>query len=645
MIAEAGLAALWLAGALTLAQLVLGGLALRTRGSGIAEAIVPVSILQAVLVSTSFACLIALFVRSDMSVLLVASNSHSAKPLIYKIAGTWGNHEGSMLLWVTILSIAGATIAAFERKLRADTKTATLAAQAAIAIGFYGFLLLSSNPFARITGVIEGAGLNPLLQDPGLAFHPPTLYAGYVGMSAAFSFAVGALITRDVGPDFARAMRPWILGSWIFLTIGIVAGSYWAYYTLGWGGWWFWDPVENASLMPWLATTALLHSVTVLATRDGLRAWTIMLAVLAFSMSMVGTFLVRSGILTSVHSFAVDPERGVFILGLLLFYICGALVLFAVRIGTVREGNRFDLVSRESALVMNNLLLTVILVVVLVGTLYPLALELANGQKISVGAPYFNAVAGPLAVALLTLLAAGPLLRWRRDSPRKLVDRAAPALLAAAAASFLIIALGGKLGILPFLGLAVAAAVGVASIAPLWGRNLRRTPLFIWGMVVAHLGCAVSLVGMACESAFTQENLVAMEMGEVQRIADFEVTLQDVREAPGPNYAALEAVASVRRGGDAPLLMIPQLRQFSDPPMQTNQAAIETFWNGQLYIVLGDRSLGNRYLMRLWWKPFVTFIWLGGLMIAVGGLLSLIGRVRRDLLKKHAVVKPDEAPA
>ena len=645
MIAEAGLAALWLAAALTLAQLVLGGLGLRKTGSNLADAIVPVSILQAVLVTVSFACLIALFVRSDMSVLLVASNSHSAKPLIYKIAGTWGNHEGSMLLWVTILSIAGATIAAFERKLRTDTKTATLAAQAAIALGFYGFLLLSSNPFARITGVIEGAGLNPLLQDPGLAFHPPTLYAGYVGMSAAFSFAVGALVTRDVGPDFARAMRPRILGSWIFLTIGIVAGSYWAYYTLGWGGWWLWDPVENASLMPWLATTALLHSVTVLATRDGLRAWTIMLAVLAFSMSMVGTFLVRSGILTSVHSFAVDPERGVFILGLLVFYICGALVLFALRIGTVREGNRFDLVSRESALVMNNLLLTVILVVVLVGTLYPLALELANGQKISVGAPYFNAVAGPLAVALLALLAVGPLLRWRSDSPRKLVDRAAPALLAAAAASFLIVLLGGTLGILPFLGLAVAAAVGVASVAPLWGRNLRRTPLFTWGMVVAHLGCAVSLVGMACESAFTRENLVAMEIGEVQRIADFEVTLQDVREAPGPNYAALEAVASVRRGDAAPMLMIPQLRQFSDPPMQTNQAAIETFWNGQLYIVLGERSLGNRYLMRLWWKPFVTFIWLGGLMIAIGGLLSLIGRVRRDLLKKRPVATPDEVPA
>ncbi|QZD88956.1 heme lyase CcmF/NrfE family subunit [Qipengyuania aurantiaca] len=646
MIAEAGLAALWLAAALTIAQLALGVLGLRRAGEGLAEAIIPVSVLQALLVTFSFVCLVTLFMRSDMSVLLVAANSHSAKPMIYKFAGTWGNHEGSMLLWVTILSIAGATIAAFERKLRTDTKVATLAAQAAIALGFYGFLLLSSNPFERIENVIEGAGLNPLLQDPGLAFHPPTLYAGYVGMSAAFSFAVGALVTRDVGPEFARAMRPWILASWIFLTIGIVAGSYWAYYTLGWGGWWFWDPVENASLMPWLATTALLHSVTVLATRDGLRAWTIMLAVLAFSMSMVGTFLVRSGILTSVHSFAVDPERGVFILGLLVFYICGALALFALRIGTVREGSRFDLVSRESALVMNNLLLTVILVVVLCGTLYPLALELANGEKISVGAPYFNAVAGPLAVILMLILAAGPLLRWRTDSTKKLVDRIALALVSGAGAALLLAVFAGDLGILPYLGLVVAAVVGVASVAPLWKRNLRRTPLFTWGMVIAHLGCAVSIVGMASESAFTQENLVAMEIGETQRIHDFEVTLEDVREAPGPNYAALEAVAIVRREGEEPLRMVPQLHQFSDPVMQTNQAAIETYWNGQLYIVLGDRSIGNRFLMRLWWKPFVTFIWLGGIMIALGGLLSLVGRVRRDIVsRKPAAPELKGAPA
>ena len=633
MIAEAGLAALWLAAALALLQLALGGLALSPhRHQSLAPAIVPVAVLQAALIAISFLCLIALFARLDMSVLLVAANSHSAKPLIYKISGTWGNHEGSMLLWVAILGAAGATIALFERKLRADTKVATLASQGAIALGFYAFLLFSSNPFARITGVADGQGLNPLLQDPGLAFHPPTLYAGYVGMSAAFSFAVGALVTRNVGADFARAMRPWILGAWVFLTIGITAGSYWAYYTLGWGGWWFWDPVENASLMPWLAATALLHSVTVLATRDGLRAWTIMLSVLAFSMSMVGTFLVRSGILTSVHSFAVDPERGVFILALLGLYIGGALALFALRIGTVTEGSRFELFSREAALVINNLLLTVILVIVLAGTLYPLGLEAIAGKKISVGAPYFNATAGPLALLLVSVMAAGPLLRWRSDRPRALLDRVALPLLIAAAALLLAAAFGGTIGVLPMMGLIFAAGVAAASVAPLWKRNLARTPLFTFGMVLAHLGCAVSIAGMASDSAFTRENMVAVAAGETKPVGPFAVTLQGVREVPGPNYAALEAVLSVRKSDSAPFEMLPQLHQFTDPPMQTNQAAIRTFWNGQLYLVVGEQQMEGRWLLRMWWKPFVTLIWLGGAMIALGGMLSLLGRVRRDLL-------------
>ncbi|MBI1403157.1 MAG: heme lyase CcmF/NrfE family subunit [Porphyrobacter sp.] len=645
MIAETGLCALWLAASLALAQLVLGLLSLVPERATYRVMIPRVAIAQALLASLAFACLLAVFVTSDMSVLLVAANSHSAKPMIYKIAGTWGNHEGSMLLWVTILALAGASIALFERRLREDTRAATLAAQAAIAIGFYAFLLIASNPFARIAGVSDGQGLNPLLQDPGLAFHPPTLYAGYVGMSAAFSFAVGALLTRDVGPAFARAMRPWILGAWIFLTIGITAGSYWAYYTLGWGGWWFWDPVENASLMPWLAATALLHSVTVLANRDALRAWTIMLSVLAFSMSMVGTFLVRSGILTSVHSFAVDPERGIFILALLAIYIVGALTLFGLRIGSVSEGKRFDIASREAALVANNLLLCIVLVVVMAGTLYPLFLEALAGTKISVGAPYFNTVAGPVAIILLVLLAAGPLLRWRRDDPRQLLDRLAMPVLVAAATVLALVLLGGDIGALPMLGLVTAALVIAASLAPLWKRNLRRTPLFTWGMVVAHVGCGVSLAGMASDSAFTQENLVAMAPGETRDIGPFRVTLEGLREVPGPNYVALEAVLSSRRGDEAPEEMLPQLRQFSDPPMQTTQAAIKTYWNGQLYLVLGDQSEGGRWVVRMWWKPFVTLIWLGGAMIAFGGGLSLLGRVRRKQPARAAHLPPLAAPA
>jgi len=645
MNADAGYATLWLAFAAAVAQLVSGMLALRRGGQGARAAVVPLALAQAGLATFSFACLVAVFARTDLSVLVVAQNSHSAKPMLYKIAASWGNHEGSMLLWVTILGLAGATVALFERRLRPDTKAATLAAQAAISLGFYAFLLFSSNPFLRIPGVIEGAGLNPLLQDPGLAFHPPTLYVGYVGMSAAFSFAVGALVTRNVGPDFARAMRPWVLGAWLFLTVGITAGSYWAYYTLGWGGWWFWDPVENASLMPWLAATALLHSVTVLATRDGLRAWTIMLSVLAFSMSMVGTFLVRSGILTSVHAFAVDPERGIFILALLVLYIGGALALFALRIGTVSEGTRFDMVSREAALVINNLLLTVILVVVLAGTLYPLMLEAASGTKISVGAPYFNGAAGPVALLLLALLGVGPLLRWRRDNSRLLVDRTAPALLAGAAALLLVAAFAGHIGVLPLLGLVVAAFVAVASVAPLWKRKLTRTPLFTWGMVIAHLGCAVSIAGMASDSAFTKENMVAMAQGETRAVGPFAVTLQGVRTRPGPNYEALEAVLSVRQGTGAPFEMLPQLHQFTTPQMTTNQAAIRTFWNGQLYLVVGDNSEGGRWLIRMWWKPFVTLIWLGGAMIALGGGLSLLGRVKRDLWTDRRPLRAAEAAA
>ncbi|MEJ6012179.1 heme lyase CcmF/NrfE family subunit [Novosphingobium aquae] len=631
MIAEAGLAALWIAAAMALLQLLGGALGLMKGREAAAAIVAPAAIVQAGFALLSFFLLIAVFVRSDMSVLLVAANSHSMKPMIYKVAGTWGNHEGSMLLWVTILSLSGATIALFEKKLRADTRLATLAAQAAIALGFYAFLLFASNPFARITGVLDGAGLNPLLQDPGLAFHPPTLYAGYVGMSAAFSFAVGALVTRNVSPDFARAMRPWILGAWIFLTIGITAGSYWAYYTLGWGGWWFWDPVENASLMPWLAATALLHSVTVLATRDGLRAWTIMLSVLAFSMSMVGTFLVRSGILTSVHSFAVDPERGVFILALLAIYIGGALALFAMRVSTVVEGNRFDMVSREAALVINNLLLSVILVVVLAGTLYPLILESLTGGKISVGAPFFNAMAGPIAVIMMVLLAAGPLLRWRSDRPRMVLDRMAVAILAAAIMLLTLAVFARGIGLLPLLGLVAAALVGVASLAPLWKRKLTRTPLFTLGMVMAHLGCAVSMAGMACDAAFTAENMVSMKANETSQVGPYSVTLLGVRETPGPNYQALEAVLSVRKGTGEPWQMVPQLHQFTDPPMTTNQAAIKTFWNGQLYLVVGENTDGTNFVMRMWWKPFVTLIWLGGILIALGGALSLLGRLQRDI--------------
>jgi len=630
MIAEAGLAALWLAAALAALQLFLGASGLRGRGDMLA-AVRPVAVAQAALTMLAFILLIVLFLRVDLSVALVAANDHSAKPWLYKFAGTWGNHEGSMLMWVTILAVAGAGVALLERRLEQRTLIATLAAQALISLGFYAFLLFASNPFARLDPApAEGQGLNPLLQDPGLAFHPPTLYLGYVGLSVAFSFAVGALVTRDVGPAFARAMRPWVLAAWIMLTLGITAGSYWAYYELGWGGWWFWDPVENASLMPWLAATALLHSVTVLATRDGLRAWTVMLAVVAFSMSMVGTFLVRSGILTSVHAFAVDPRRGSFILVLLALYIGGALALFAARVGTVREGSRFDPVSREGALVVNNLLLSAILGIVLVGTLYPLIAESLTGEKLSVGAPYFNAAAGPIALALMAAMALGPLLRWRRDQLRALARRLALPLLLAAAALLATILIAPGIDILPLLGLVFAAGVGAASLAPLWKRNLRRTPLFTWGMVIAHLGVAVSVAGMASESAFTKETLVSVRPGEMVAVGGWGVRLEKVEPIAGPNWTAVQGTLTATPDGVSSYTLTPQARAFWAPPTETNESAILSRWNGQLYTVLGHKTEDGRWQLRLWWKPFVTLIWAGGALIALGGALALIGRLRRE---------------
>ena len=628
MIAEVGLAALWLAAALAALQLALGAIGRSRGGAETIAAVRPGAIVQGALALLAMAALIALFLASDMSVKLVVENSHSAKPWIYKFAGAWGNHEGSMLLWVTILGLAGGAVAVLERRLPERTLIATLAAQAGIALGFYAFLLFASNPFARLPmPARDGMGLNPLLQDPGLAFHPPTLYIGYVGISVAFSFAVGALITRDVGPAFARAMRPWVLGAWVFLTLGITAGSYWAYYELGWGGWWFWDPVENASLMPWLAATALLHSVTVLATRDGLRAWTVMLAVVAFSMSMIGTFLVRSGILTSVHAFAVDPERGAFILALLAIYIGGALALFAARIGTVRTGTTFELVSREGGLVLNNLLLSVILGIVLIGTLYPLVAA-GFGVQLSVGPPFFNKAAGPVALALVVVMAAGPLLRWRRDSANALLERMMWPVAAAGFTGAGLVVLAPP-GVLPLFGLSLAAGLAVASVLPLLGRNPRRTPLFTWGMVVAHLGIAVSLAGMACDAAYTSETLVAARVGQPVHVGPFTVRLQGVRPVIGQNWSALEARLSATRDEDTVILR-PQSRFFSDPVTTTSESAILTLWDGQLYTVLGQPDTQGRWQLRLWWKPFVTLIWLGGALVALGGALSLIGRWRRE---------------
>ena len=627
MIAEAGLAALWLAAGLAALQFVLMIMGLR----GDAAVIRPmrgIAVVQGALTLVAFTMLLLVFARSDMSVALVVENSHSAKPFIYKVAGAWGNHEGSMLLWVTILAVAGTFVALFSRRTGERTLVAALGSQAILALGFYAFLLIASNPFARIfPAPPNGEGLNPLLQDPGLAFHPPTLYLGYVGLSVAFSFAVGALVTGEVDSRLARAMRPWVLGAWILLTLGITAGSYWAYYELGWGGYWFWDPVENASLMPWLAATALLHSINVLAARAALKAWTMMLAVIAFSMSMVGTFLVRSGILTSVHAFAIDPERGTFLLALLAIYVGAAFTLFAFRGASLKEGAPFELVSRETGLVINNLLLSVILGIVFVGTLYPLFVEALSGEKLSVGAPYFNAVAGPLALLLAVLVGIGPLLSWRRERRPVLRALTIPALLAATVLAITII-LAPQMSILPRLGLTVAAFLASASILPLVGRNPLRAPLATWGMVLAHFGIAVALAGMAANGAFTSERLAVAKPGEILTVGPWFVQLQDVTPTAGKNWTALEAELHATRGA-APITLLPQTHYYSDPPTETNEAAIRTFWNGQLYTVVGKEDPAGGWQLRLWWKPFVTLIWSGGALIAVGGALALLGRLWR----------------
>jgi cytochrome c-type biogenesis protein CcmF len=627
MIAEGGLAALWLAAGLAAYQFLLMILALRSEVE-VARPMRAVAVVQGGLTLIAFAMLLIVFARSDMSVKLVFENSHSAKPFIYKVAGAWGNHEGSMLMWVTILAVAGAFVALFSRRTSERTLIAGLGSQSVLALGFYAFLLIASNPFARLfPAPPDGQGLNPLLQDPGLAFHPPTLYLGYVGLSVAFSLAVGALLTGEVDGKLARAMRPWVLGAWILLTLGITAGSYWAYYELGWGGYWFWDPVENASLMPWLAATALLHSINVLAARGALKAWTMMLAVIAFSMSMVGTFLVRSGILTSVHAFAIDPERGTFLLALLTIYVGAAFTLFAVRGASLKEGAPFELVSRESGLVINNLILSVILGIVFLGTLYPLFIEAVSGEKLSVGAPYFNAVAGPLALVLAVLVGIGPLLSWRRERRPVLKQLKIPSLLGVTALAITII-LSPDISILPRLGFGVAAFLAAAGILPLVGRNPLRAPLATWGMVVAHVGIAVALAGMAANAAFTSERLAVAKPGEVLRVGPWSVQLQDVTPTAGKNWTAIEAQLRASRGS-GPIILKPQTRYFSDPPTETNEAAIETFWNGQLYTVVGKADPSGGWQIRLLWKPFVTLIWAGGAIIALGGALAMLGRLWR----------------
>jgi cytochrome c-type biogenesis protein CcmF len=640
MIAELGHFALVLAVVLALVQSTIpfvGAL----RGDERMIAVAPyTAVTQFLFVGLSFAALVHAYVLSDFSLVNVVENSHSAKPLIYKLTGTWGNHEGSMLLWVLILALFGALVAAFGSNLPDRLKALVLAVQGWIAAAFLLFILLTSNPFLRLDPApIEGNDLNPLLQDIGLAVHPPLLYLGYVGCSISFAFAVAALIDGRIDAAWARWVRPWTLGAWMFLTLGIAMGSYWAYYELGWGGFWFWDPVENASLLPWLAATALLHSAIVMEKRDALKVWTIFLAILAFSLSLIGTFLVRSGVLTSVHTFASDPTRGVFILAIICFFIGGALALFAARAGALTPGGIFAPISREGALVVNNVFLTAAAATVLVGTLYPLALEAVTGDRISVGAPFFNLTFVPLVVPLLLLVPFGPLLAWKRGDLYAVAQRLMAAFAFALAVGIATAAFvsGGPV-LAPFgVGLGVwlvAGAISELAVRIKLGSiplsdSLRRAaglPRAAYGSALAHAGVGIMVLGIVATTTWQSETILTMKPGDSVTVGSRAVTLDGFLTRAGPNYIENAARLTVRRGGVAVAVVEPSKRQFNVRATETTEAAIKTFGLSQLYVSLGDIGEDGAVTVRIYWKPLVTLIWLGPVAMALGGLISLSDR-------------------
>jgi cytochrome c-type biogenesis protein CcmF len=659
MIAELGHFALVLALVLALVQSTVPFVgALREEGRLIA--IAPyTAVTQFLLVGIAFAALVYAYIVSDFSLVNVVENSHSAKPLLYKVTGTWGNHEGSMLLWVLILALFGALVAAFGANLPDRLKAMVLAVQAWIASAFLLFVLLTSNPFLRVDpSPFEGNDLNPVLQDIGLAVHPPLLYLGYVGCSISFAFAVAALIDGRIDAAWARWVRPWTLAAWMFLTLGIAMGSYWAYYELGWGGFWFWDPVENASLMPWLVATALLHSAIVMEKRDALKIWTILLAILAFSLSLIGTFLVRSGVLTSVHTFASDPTRGVFILAILCLFIGGALALFAARAGALAPGGIFAPISREGALVVNNIFLTAAAATVIVGTLYPLVLEAITGDKISVGAPFYNLTFAPLVVPLLLIVPFGPLLAWKRGD----LGAAAQRLMFAFAAALLVAAVGAWLAgggpVLALIGIGIGAWMIAGAISEFAYRvrigsvplreSLRRAaglPRAAYGTTLAHAGVGIMVLGIVAATTWATETILTMKPGDTVTVGSRTITLDGFLPRASTNFRENAVRFTVREGGTAVAVMEPSKRRFSTREMETTEAAIRTFALSQLYISLGDIGNDGAVTVRIYWKPLVTLIWLGPVVMALGGLISLSDRRLRigaPRPARHAAAAPAE---
>ncbi|QCN95357.1 heme lyase CcmF/NrfE family subunit [Azospirillum argentinense] len=602
----------------------------------------PAAIAQLLLVLVAYGALTWAHVVSDFSVSNVVQNSHSMKPMLYKVSGVWGNHEGSMMLWVVMLTAFGAAVGIFGRNLPPSLKARVISVQGMIGVGFLLFILITSNPFIRVVPApLDGNDLNPLLQDPGLAFHPPFLYAGYVGFSIAFSFAVAALIEGRVDPAWARWVRPWTLAAWSTLTAGIALGSWWAYYELGWGGWWYWDPVENASFMPWLAGTALLHSAIVVEKRDALKTWTILLAIITFSLSLMGTFLVRSGILTSVHAFAVDPARGVFILVLLAIATGGSLLLYSVRAPSLKTGGLFAPVSREGSLVLNNLLLSTATATVFIGTLYPLFLDVLDLGKVSVGPPFFNATFIPVAIPMVIAMVVGPFLAWKRADLLGALTRlwtAGVATVACVAIAAYVTNGGGPL--LALVGVALAAWAFFGSLAEFaerirlfripakdsWNRAV-NLPRSAWGMTIAHASMGIAIAGMTGTSAWQSETIKAMKPGDNATVGAYAVHFDGVGTVQGPNYSAEQGVFTVTRGGNHIATLTPQRRSYPVTRMTTTEAAIHTTWLSDVYVALGDPTQnGTAWTVRLYHHPLVPWIWIGSLGMMLGGLVSLSDR-------------------
>ena len=658
MITELGHFALILALGVAIVQMVLPAWGAHVREPRLMAVGEPAALAQLTLITIAFLSLTHAYVTSDFSVESVWSNSHSMKPLLYKVSGVWGNHEGSMLLWVLILASFAAAVALFGGNLPATLRANVLAVQSGIAVAFLAFIVLASNPFTRIPPQPEGRGLNPILQDPALAFHPPVLYAGYVGLSIAFSFAVAALIEGRTDAAWARWVRPWTLAAWICLTLGIAMGSWWAYYELGWGGWWFWDPVENASFMPWLAATALLHSALVMEKREALKVWTILLAILAFSLSLMGTFLVRSGVLTSVHAFAVDPRRGVFILAIMGLLVGGSLALYAWRAPRLEQGGLFAPISREGALVLNNILLTTGCATVFIGTLYPLLLESLTGAKISVGPPYFNLTFVPVMLPLLLAMPLGPFLAWKRGDLAGALQRLSAAALAALVMLVISFALFWRRPWLAPFGIALGVWVVGGALCE-WGarvklfaagneevlRRARSLPRSAYGGMLAHAGIGLSVIGIVATSAWQSESVVAMKPGDRTEIAGYELTFRGVAPSQGANYKEQVGLLAVSRGGAAVTELTPSKRIYDAPRQATTEAAIHVAISGDLYAVLGDEMTdGSGFVVRLYFNPLVRLIWLGALVMALGGALSLSDRRLRIGAPRRAR-RPAPSPA